>query len=307
MAPGAKDQGSVVTIGNFDGVHLGHQQIIQECIRQARSRGLVALAFTFCPHPQSVLRPERAPPLLLDYSEKKEILLSLGLDDVVEQRFDAEFAATPPEEFFRSILRRSLQASSIVVGYDFSFGRARSGHLQVLENLCASEGVTLTVVPPQRVSSEIVSSSVIRTHLGQGRVADACLGMGRPFFYRGFVQPGDRRGRTMGFPTANLALESPGKLTLPFGVYATRLTADGLERAAAVTNIGVRPTFHSGGDHPAPVLVETHVLEGAPDLYGREVKVEFIDRIRSEQKFSSFAELQSQIAADVARARQILV
>jgi riboflavin kinase/FMN adenylyltransferase len=307
MAPGANVQGSVVTIGNFDGVHLGHQQIIHECIRQARSRGLAALAFTFRPHPQSVLRPDQAPPLLLDYSEKREILLSLGLDDVVEQPFDAAFATTPPEDFFRSILRGSLRASSIVVGYDFSFGRARSGHLQVLESLCASEGVTLTVVPPQRVSSEIVSSSVIRTHLGQGRVAEAASGMGRPFFYRGMVQPGDRRGRTMGFPTANLAVESPGKLVLPYGVYATRLTADGLKQAAAVTNIGVRPTFQSSADRPAPVLVETHLLDGSPDLYGREVLLEFIDRIRSEQRFSSLSELQSQIGADIARARQILV
>jgi riboflavin kinase/FMN adenylyltransferase len=309
MAAGTKDQGSVVTIGNFDGVHLGHQQIIQECIRQARSRGLRALAFTFRPHPQSVLRPDRAPSLLLEYDEKREVLLSLGVDEVVEQGFDASFAETTAEDFFRAILRERLDARAIVVGYDFSFGRGRTGHLQILESLCASEGVTLTVVPPQRVGAEVVSSSVIRTHLDSGRLSEATAGMGRPFFYTGVVRQGDQRGRVMGFPTANLAVE-PGsgrKLVLPFGVYATRLTTDGLERVAGVTNVGIRPTFARADGGLAPVLVETHVLEGTHDLYGREVRVEFLARIRGEQRFSSMAELQAQISADIARARQILV
>jgi riboflavin kinase/FMN adenylyltransferase len=309
MAPGAKDQGSVVTIGNFDGVHLGHQQIIQECIRQARSRGLQALAFTFRPHPQSVLRPDRAPSLLLEYDEKRDALLALGLDEVVEQGFDASFAQATPEEFFRSVLRGRLDARAIVVGYDFSFGRGRTGHLQILESLCASDGVMLTVVPPQRVGAEVVSSSLVRTYLDSGRLAEATAGMGRPFFYRGVVRQGDQRGRVMGFPTANLSLQ-PGagrKLVLPFGVYATRLTSDGLERVAAVTNVGVRPTFAKADCGSPSVLVETHVLEGMHELYGGEVFVEFLARIRGEQTFSSIAELQAQIAADIARARQILV
>jgi len=309
MSSGAKFQGSVVTIGNFDGVHLGHQQILQECIRQARSRGLRALAFTFRPHPQSVLRPDRAPSLLLEYDEKREVLLSHGIDEVVEQGFDASFAQTTAEEFFRVVLRERLDARAIVVGYDFSFGRGRTGHLQILESLCASDGVTLTVVPPQRVGAEVVSSSVIRTHLDLGRISEATSGMGRPFFYRGRVRQGDQRGRAMGFPTANLAIE-PGsgrKLVLPFGVYATRLTTHGLERVAAVTNVGVRPTFARADGGSSSVLVETHVLDGVHELYGREVRVEFVSRIRGEQRFSSMAELQAQIAADISRARQILV
>jgi len=308
MAPARPSSGSVVTIGNFDGVHLGHQEIIRETIAQARAAGRRAVAFTFRPHPQAVLRPDRAPPLLLTYDEKREILLSLGLDEVVEQPFAAEFAATPPEAFFNDVLRGRLDARAIVVGYDFTFGRERSGHLQILEHLCIGAKASLTVVPPRRVDAEVVSSSVIRSNLGAGRVADAGRGMGRPFFYRGTVSLGDQRGRNMGFPTANFPLEaiSGGKLVLPFGVYATRLTAGGFPSLPAVTNVGVRPTFAGDSQGAAPVLVETHILDGSHELYSQQVVVEFVERIRGERKFSSIAELQAQIAADIARARQIL-
>lgn len=297
---------SVVTIGNFDGVHLGHQQILRETLSQARQAGTRAVAFTFRPHPQVVLKPERAPSLLLTYDEKREVLLSLGVDDVFEQRFDLEFASNSPSSFFQQILKTRLAVRSLVVGYDFTFGKERSGHLQTLEHLCVSEGVSLTVVPPFRLDAEVVSSSSIRQALNQGRIHEAASNMGRPFFYRGTVISGDQRGRKLGFPTANLALDSGvgSKMILPHGVYATWLVWNG-RKLPAVTNVGVRPTFGARSREPQ-VLVETHALEGAPDLYHQTIQVEFVDRIRGEEKFSSIAELQAQIAQDSARARQIL-
>jgi riboflavin kinase/FMN adenylyltransferase len=293
---------SVVTIGNFDGVHLGHQEILRTTLDQAAADGVPSVAFTFRPHPQSVLRPDRAPELLLTYDEKRERLMELGIQRVVEQPFSLEFAKTPPSEFFSLTLRGALGARAVVVGYDFTFGRERTGHLQVLQSLCDAAGVRLTVVAPQRVDQEVVSSSAIRAWLRQGQLREATRGLGRPFFYSGPVVKGDRRGRLLGFPTANLALGE--KLVLSVGVYATRTRMEG-SCYASVTNVGVRPTF--GGS--SAVLAETHLLEGSwgPDsLYGRSMRVEFIERIRDEKRFSGVEELASQIAADSARARQIL-
>ena len=300
-------KGSVITIGNFDGVHLGHQAIVRVATEQARMLGAEPVAFTFRPHPQSVLRPDRAPALLLTYDEKRETVLSLGISRVVEQPFDLAFSKTTPQEFFNGTLLGKLGARAVVVGYDFTFGKERSGHLQILQELCDSSGVQLTVVAPQRVEQEVVSSSVIRLLLQQGQVGEAARLMGRPFFYRGLVQKGDRRGRTIGFPTANLALGD--KLILPHGVYASWSTLDGI-RIPSVTNIGTRPTFQSGGG-PGNNLAgaETHLLSGshAPDsLYGRELSVEFVSRLREERKFAGIAELSAQIAEDVRKARQIL-
>ncbi len=301
---------SVVTIGNFDGVHRGHQQILALAIRKAGALAARSVAFTFRPHPQSVLRPDKAPPLLLTYDEKRELLLAQGVDEVVEQPFAPQFAATTPEQFFESVILGQLSARAVVVGYDFTFGRERSGHLQVLEHLCSGAGVELTVVPPQRVEAEVVSSSVIRASLLAGRVAEAAVGLGRPFFYSGEVISGDRRGRVLGFPTANMAIarQPGGKLVLPFGVYATQMEMDGVQHAA-VSNLGIRPTFVENADHGDSggiALLETHLLDASPDLYGRQVRVSFVERIRGEQKFGSVSELQSQVSADIERARQIL-
>ncbi|MFN7684020.1 MAG: riboflavin biosynthesis protein RibF [Oligoflexia bacterium] len=295
--------GTVVTVGNFDGVHLGHQEIVRITIDQARADGLEAVAFTFRPHPQSVLRPDRAPELLLTYEEKLQKLVTLGLSRVVEQKFDLIFSSTTPEQFFQNQLLGHLAARAIVVGYDFTFGKERSGHLQVLQSLCDEAGVRLTVVAPRRLDQEVVSSSSIRSALRQGLVADAAKWMGAPFFYAGPVLRGDQRGRSLGFPTANLELGS--KLVLPPGVYATVSEVEGA-RFASITNVGVRPTFKSAS---AGILAETHLLQGswAPDaLYGKNLRVEFFERIREERKFASPEELTSQIAEDIGRARQIL-
>lgn len=301
---------SAVTIGNFDGVHLGHQEIIRTTLQKAGSDGLEPVAFTFRPHPQSVLRPDRAPALLLTYDEKRELLLSHGIQRVVEQPFDPAFAATSPEGFFAQTLVGREKARQIIVGYDFTFGRERTGHLQVLQDLCDRAGVGLTVVAPRRLEQEVVSSSVIRGLLLAGQVRDAARLLGRPFFYQGPVARGDQRGRKLGFPTANLGVG--GKLLLPLGVYATWAWVDG-EKFPSVTNIGVRPTFAdpSGGAASGGPVCETHVLDASgrwsPDgLYSRELRVEFMGRIREEKKFAGLAELSAQIAQDSGSARQIL-
>ena len=293
---------SVVTIGNFDGVHLGHQEIVRTTLLQASQLGVESVAFTFRPHPQGVLRPDRAPELLLTYDEKRERLLELGLKRVVEQPFNLEFAKTTPSEFFSSTLQGVLRAKAVVVGYDFTFGKERSGHLQVLQSLSDAAGVSLTVVAPQRLDQEVVSSSVIRSWLRQGQVREATRGMGRDFCYSGTVIRGDQRGRMIGFPTANLALGE--KLVLPSGVYATRAWLDGTSWSA-VTNVGTRPTFGGG----STVLAETHLLDGSwgvDSLYGRQLRVDFRERIREERRFAGARELAVQISADAEVARQIL-
>ena len=292
--------GVVITIGNFDGVHRGHQQIIGETIRQARSLGCEAVALTFRPHPQSVLRPDRAPELLLTYDEKREVLLSIGLARVIEQPFDLEFSKTSPSDFFSEVLRSRLKARAVVVGYDFTFGKERTGHLQVLQGLCDAAQVRLTVVAPQRLDQEVISSSVIRQTLKLGQVQEAAKLMGRPFFYQGLVNRGEKRGRKLGFPTANLALGE--KLVLPAGVYASCSQVRGQEYAS-VTHVGTRPTFGSGLE----LLAETHLLEGfwqADSLYGESLRVDLIDRIRDEIKFETGESLRSQISQDVESARQ---
>jgi riboflavin kinase/FMN adenylyltransferase len=299
---------TVVTIGNFDGVHLGHQAIISLALEKARGRGGVTVGYTFRPHPQIALRPESSNVrLLCTYDERAELLAQTGLDYLIEEPFSREFSTTSAEQFFKEILLRRLHVEAIVVGYDFKFGKEREGSLERLESLCRSAGVELTIVQPQRFDSEVVSSSRIRQHLLAGEVEKAQRLLGRPFFYRGVVLKGEGRGRKIGFPTANLALES--KITLPYGVYATQVALKGEagkklpQDFPAVTNVGVRPTFDK--DH-LPALIETHLLDQDLDLYGSTLEVRFIQRIREERKFSGVEALKNQIQSDCALARTLL-
>jgi riboflavin kinase/FMN adenylyltransferase len=296
----------VVTIGNFDGVHLGHQQIIRLAVEKARARGGTAIAYTFRPHPQVALRPEAQLQLLSTYDEKLEILGQLGIDVVIEEPFSREFSNTPPEEFFSDVLLHRLSTEAIVVGYDFAFGAQRQGHLQFLENFCKSSGVELTVVQPQRIGDEVVSSSKIRQYLKSGDPSGAARLMGRYFSYRGAVLKGDARGRKIGFPTANLKLEN--KLALPLGVYATLSICESAfpgQVIPSVTNIGVRPTFQSQDGGALPILIETHLLDVTGDLYGNTLEVRFVERLRDEMKFSGIDELKAQIQRDIEAARQL--
>lgn len=311
---------SIIAIGNFDGVHRGHQELIGFLIKEARKFSLPTTVFTFRPHPQIALRPEREVELLGTYEEKLHWLESLGVDRVIEQPFSREFSSIPPEKFFNDILVGQLGARGIVVGYDFAFGKGREGHLDSLRAYCERTAIPLHVVPPFSEAGDVISSSRIRALLKSGDVEGAAILLGRKFQYRGIVTRGDGRGRTIGVPTANFKqiMQRGGKIALPFGVYLTRceikrdvtkLTPPTSLEVPAITNVGVRPTFQkamdrSDSDQVEPhFLVETHLLQTSEDLYGAELVVSFERHLRPEQKFSSGEALRAQIENDLKVAR----
>lgn len=261
----------------------------------------VAGALTFRPHPRAILRPESALDLLLTHDEKKEVLLSYGLDSVIQQKFDSGFASQSPREFFRSTVLAELGARCVIVGFDFRFGKGREGSLEALSQECEASGVCLHVVPPYELEGERVSSSRIRELLmssAPGALAKANRLLGRPFFYRGKIESGEGRGRELGFPTANFGIE--GKLSLPTGVYVTRAKdLESGETFRSVTNFGMRPTFGERKE----LLVECHLLDGKRDLYGRTLDVQFLEFLRPERKFSGASDLAAQIGKDCQAAR----
>ncbi len=295
--------GAVVTIGNFDGVHLGHQRIMHLVLEQAGKLQGTSIVYTFRPHPQEVLRPSAQVQLLTTYDEKLEILDQLGIDVAVEESFTPDFFGLSAERFFEEILIERFRAQAIVVGHDFAFGKGRAGNIELLDTVCKSKGIGLTVVPAETKNQEVVSSTAIRNHLLNRNVESANALMGRPFFYRGLVVHGDARGRTIGFPTANLKIDR--KLTLPYGVYATQsvLVKDNQTVIyPSVTNVGVRPTFDQ-----THALVETHLLDQPwIDLYDQMLEVRFLKCLRTEMKFAGIDQLKAQIALDAQAARQII-
>ena len=296
----------VVAMGNFDGVHLGHRRIIQLALDKTRAREGNCLVYTFRPHPQHVLRPELVLPLISTYDEKLALLDTLGVDAVIEQPFTLEFSKTEPRDFFSRFLMGQLKAECIVVGYDFAFGKGRNGQLDLLKDLCEKAGVELVIVPPEKLSGEVVSSSRIRGYLSEGAVERAQNFLGRPFSYESQVIRADGRGSKIGFPTANFILSDlEEKILLPRGVYATWSRVSG-KKFPSVTNIGVRPTFKTSGD-PSLVWIETHLIDTHFDLYDQTLEVSFIKRIRDEKKFDHIDQLVDQIRADIQQAKITLV
>ena len=299
-------QHPVIAIGNFDGVHLGHQKIIEIARQRAQERSGQSIAFTFKPHPKIALHPDRQISLLTTYDEKLELLSRLGIDYTIEEPFSREFSSNEPEEFFHSVLLNKIRAETIVVGYDFAFGKDRHGHLDTLKSFCEKTGVELIIVPAQTLDQERVSSSQIRQHLMNGNIQAADRLLGRPFSYQGAVIKGDGKGHQLGYPTANLKIDQ--KMTLPYGVYSTR-TLIQQKSYPSVTNVGVRPTFYKQAPDSMtelPVLVETHLLDQDLDLYGVTLEVQFIKKIREERKFSSIEELKTQIRLDTLSAKKDL-
>jgi riboflavin kinase/FMN adenylyltransferase len=287
-------RGAAVALGNFDGVHLGHQALVREAARLGR-----AAAVTFQPHPGKVLQPELAPQLITLLPRKLELLEAAGADAVVVQPFTSGYARTTPAEF-EAQLFDVLGAAHAVVGADFTYGARRAGTVETLRQAAALRGASVHVVPAVAVDGVVVSSSKVREYLLEGRVEAAQRLLGRPFDLDGMVVPGDRRGRTIGVPTANV--DTQNELRPAAGVYAVTVRfreGDGFgERRAGAANIGVKPTF--GG---TAVTVEVHLLDFSGDLYGRELRVEFLERLRPEQRFGSVAELVGQIRRDVEAAR----
>lgn len=291
---------TALSIGVFDGVHRGHQAVLAMLREEAERRGLYGIVLTFTQHPAILARGE-APPLLCPPDLRLEYLSELGVSGVALIPFDAGLADLSPPDFVRDWLCDALRVRLMVVGHDFRFGAGGAGEAELLASLgsrCC--GLEVAVVPPVMVDGSVVSSTAIRWALSAGDIAAANRLLGRAFTVRGQVVGGSRRGRSMGFPTANITLP-PGSLWPRFGVYLTRARWGG-EEFFGLANVGVKPTF--GRNEPG---IEIHLLDFAGDLYGAAIDLEFLEFIRPERRFASAEELRAQIAADLDGARSILV
>jgi riboflavin kinase/FMN adenylyltransferase len=280
----------VLALGNFDGLHRGHLKIIERVRRGAAEHGGTPMAMTFDPHPPRVLRPDKAPKLLMTKSQRLESLHSAGISCVAVVRFTRELSEWDPEMFIRTVLVDWLRVSEVWVGANFLFGHGRSGNFTVLRTLGQHYGFRADKIDPVRYKDFVVSSTRIRRLVSEGRVDEAGALLGHPYFVDGTVVAGRRRGREIGFPTANL--QTANELIPPHGVYATTTTIDGVVHAG-ITNVGVRPTFGEG-----ELTVETHLLTYSGDLYGRSVRLGFVQRIRDERQFPDVDALREQIEAD---------
>jgi len=286
---------TVLTLGVFDGLHLGHQRIMQKVVERAKAVGARATAITFDPHPRAVLHPESAPPLLQTLDQRLANFEVLGIEQAIVIPFDREFAAQSAEDFISAIIRDRLHAREVYLGKGFAFGRARGGNIELLRKMSSELGFVADEVDEVRLRGQRISSSRIRELLAAGEVNLVRRMLGRPYGVEGVIIRGDRRGHTIGFPTANL---HPHNRVIPkFGVYATATLIDGTWRRS-ITNIGVRPTF--GVD--AEPSIESYVFDFDGDLYGDVLRVRFLHRIRDERKFSGIDELKAQIKRDSRRA-----
>lgn len=288
----------VLTLGNFDGVHRGHQAILGRVASEARRLGREALAMTFHPHPLAVLRPERTPALLTPLHDKLELVAALGIDLVLLQRFTPAFAQLTPEAFVERFVVDRLGAAKVIVGHSVSFGHERRGNAALLETLGARNGFAVEVVGPIQVDGHEISSSAIRRALAAGDMPLATVLLGRPHRLGGRVVAGKHRGAALGFPTANLAVTAG--LMPPEGVYAVVAEAAG-GTYHAVANLGRNPTF--GANEPT---LEVHLFDFTGDLYGRRCRVAFIERLRGEIAFPSVDALAAQIRRDAEQARSVL-
>src|SRR5580765_1174161 len=288
-----------VAIGMFDGVHLGHQQVIRQTIEDARQHESIALAITFDRHPNAVVAPDRNPPLIYSLSQKLRVIESLGIDTTLLIHFDKAFSQIPGEEFIEGLARDFGAIHSLCVGSAFTFGHKRNGNVALLQRLGQELNFIVHGLASVSLDGTTVSSTRIREAIGAGDLDGASQMLGRTYSLASKVIRGDQLGRQFGFPTANL---DPGELVIPpNGVYAAHAQVQGrLHRA--VVNIGTRPTLQS----PQPKLqVEAHLLDVSADLYGQEMEIAFVEKLRDEQKFSSTAALQKQIENDIEAARHL--
>jgi len=289
-------RGSVLAIGNFDGIHLGHQAILREAVARASQNGGVATALTFEPPPLKVLRPEFAPKRISTNSQRIERFQFLGMETAVVLPFTLDLAKLAPEEFVRDILVNDLNVRAVLVGENFRFGHKQAGDAARLRELGTELGFEVLILPPVICRGEIISSTAIRREIAAGNVSDAGRMLGRPFALTGEVVPGTGTGRRFTFPTLNLNAEQ--ELLPARGVYITRTVLEGEEKSRrSVTNIGVRPTFNG-----ASLSVETHILDAKGDFGARRMELHFWERLREEKKFSGPDGLRAQIARDIATA-----
>jgi len=289
-----------VTVGSFDGVHIGHQAVLQEIGRRARAAGRVAVLVTFDPHPLEVVNPGAAPPLLTTGAERLEILVQSPLDYVLLLRFDRYLAGLTPEGFVREVLLERCAVRELVIGHDHGFGRARSGDVETLRRMGAEEGFKVDVVPPVDFGGQNVSSSRIRRAVAGGDLLSAAAMLGRPYGVVGRVGQGERRGRLLGVPTINLTELSPRKLLPPDGVYVVAVEWRG-GRVGGMMNQGPRPTFEDGRR-----VLEAHLFDFEGDLYGEWVRIEWVERLRDIERFSGVEQLKTQLERDRQRALAVL-
>lgn len=288
----------MIAIGNFDGVHRGHRALVARATRMARARGVACAVLTFSPHPRAFFAPDKPFFRITPMREKILALASLGLDGAIVRRFDAALAGTSAADFLTRFIGDEIAATGVVIGHDFHFGRGREGTPATMRAFCEARGVACDVVPVVEETGAAISSSAIRSALAEGDVASANALLGHRWFALGEIRHGAKRGRDLGYPTANMRL--PDGCGLRHGIYAVRMRVDGAMRDG-VASFGRRPTFDNG----APLL-ETFLFDFSGDLYGKEVGVEFVGWIRGEERFESVEALIAQMDADSARARAML-
>jgi riboflavin kinase / FMN adenylyltransferase len=286
----------VLALGNFDGVHRGHRKILERVRRVADERGATSVVMTFDPHPPRVVRPDKAPPLLMTKSQKLEAIEQAGVHGAAIVRFTPEMSRWEPEMFVRTVLVDWLRVAEVWVGANFLFGHDRTGNFTLLRVLGSRYGFRAEKIDPVRYKEFVVSSTRVRRLVSEGRVDEAGALLGHTYSLDGTVVRGDQRGRTIGFPTANLCTEN--ELLPPHGVYATTARIRDVVHAS-VTNVGVRPTVDQSGR----TTIETHIFNFDRDIYGAPVRLGFVQRIRDERAFETVEQLRAQIEADCARAR----
>jgi len=287
----------VLALGNFDGLHRGHLKIIERVRRGAMEHGGTPMAMTFDPHPPRVVRPDKAPPLLMTKAQRLDALHRAGIACVAVVRFTHELSEWDPDTFVRTVLAEWLRVSEVWVGANFLFGHGRSGNFSLLRTLGQRYGFRADKIDPVRYKDFVVSSTRIRRLVAEARMDEAGALLGHPYAVDGTIVEGRKRGKTIGYPTANMVTDN--ELIPPHGVYATTMTVDGVVHAG-LTNIGIRPTFGE-----TDTTIETHLLRYSGDLYGRTVRLSFVQRLRDERRFDSVEALRAQIEADERRANHL--
>jgi len=293
-----KFKSPAVTLGNFDGVHRGHGEIFRRLKKRAAEIGGEALIFTFDPHPAKVLRPEISPSIITPLSEKLSLIEAYGLDGIILADFNKEFAAQHPASFVRDILHGKLGARLVIIGHDFTFGKGKEGNIESLILLGKESGFAVEVVEAIKLDGEIVSSTRIRELIKDGKVKEASRLLGRHHSIEGKVIKGHGRGKPLGFPTANIDFHA--ELLPKYGVYAVKAKL-GQEELTGVCNIGMKPTFND--DEPS---IETHIFDFNGSIYGQDLKISFIDRVREVRTFNNPQDLSHQIAKDIGKAKELL-
>jgi riboflavin kinase/FMN adenylyltransferase len=293
-------KGNAITVGTFDGVHLGHRKVLERLTGIAKQKGLASLLVTFNPHPVKVVKPEMAPKLLTTIDEKLEALAQFDLDSVQVVPFDLEFSKLSAEEFIRDFLCGTLRMKEFIIGYNHGFGREREGGVELARELSHELGFGFSVMEPFLLEGGKVSSSLIRKAVSRGDMGWVTRALGRPYSFSGRVSPGQGRGKGLGFPTVNLTVEDPEKLIPAWGIYAT-MVEYGSRRMKGMMHIGPRPTFREEWE-----TIEVHIFDFDEDMGNRLLKVHVIERIRDVMTFGSAEKLRRQMVNDEKRGRKIL-